>query len=86
MADRGDEGAVKQAPPEVEVIVDAPAAEPPIPSQEAGQTQKEKHARVDELQSEEKEQLQKREMEEADGSSIPAKYAEAMLTVDEKQG
>lgn len=87
MADRGDEGAMKQAaPPEVEIVVDSPATKSPIPSQEAGETQKVKHARVDEIQSEEKaEQLQKREMEEADGSSVPAKYAEAVLTVDDKQ-
>ena len=72
---------VKQAPPEVEIVVDAPDPKP-IPSQEAAN--KEKEALADGV-SEEPEPL-KRELEETDGSSIPAKYAEAVMAVDNNQG
>ena len=84
MADRGDEGqsepqhAVKQTPPEMEIVVDATAAKP-IPSQESEGSKKE--GQVDKVS--EKEQLQ---LEEADGSSVPAKYAEAVLAVDDSKG
>ena len=82
MADRGDEGqsepqhAVKRTPPEVEIVVDATAANP---IQEAEGSKKE--GQVDEVS--EKEQLQP---EEADGSSVTAKYAEAVLAMDDNKG
>lgn len=91
MADRADDGqpeplienAVKQAPPEVEIVVDAVAAAEPIPSQEAERSKEEEQV-ADEVS--EKEQLKQRELDEVDGSSIPAKYAEAVLAVDDSKG
>ena len=92
MADRAEDGqpepqienAVKQAPPEVEIVVDAVSAEP-IPSKEAERLKEDEQV-ADEVS--EKEQLKQRELDEVDGvgSSIPAKYAEAVLAVDDSKG
>lgn len=89
MADRADEEQpvpqheVKRTPPEVEIVVDATAAEP-IPSREAEGSKEEGQVAND---VSEKEQLRLREtVDEADGSSVPAKYAEVVLAVDDSTG
>ena len=82
MADQAGEGqpepqhTVKQVPPEVEIVVDAKS----IPTQ--GSKLKEEEEVAGEVSDE---QL-KRELDEADGSSVPAKYAEAVLAVDDNKG
>ncbi len=85
MADRADDGqpepqhaVVEQVPPEVEIVVDAK----PTTSQEAEPPKKEEQVAGE---VSEKEQLKSRELDEADGSSLPAKYAEAVLAVDDSK-